>query len=202
MEKYKQNRILTTCKCDNCGTEFQKPLSEYTRNQKLGRHNFCSRSCAGKFRQSLNIPLTQAQLDNQRAISKHSGNRKDMYTPFRETLHRTKRRFKEVNITLQDLKEQWEKQNGRCAYTNLPIILPIGNSHPDIRYQASLDRIDSNLGYIRGNIQFVATPINYMKSTMSDKVFREYLKEITSAFTEDQTISSPSLEGQDALAGN
>lgn len=202
MEKYKQNRTLIECTCDYCGNSFQKPVSEYNRNLKLGRHNFCSRSCSSKYMQSLGIPRTQAQLDNWKAISKHSGNRRDDYTPFRETYHRIKSRFKEVDITLDDLKELWEKQKGRCAYTNLPLILPIGSKHPDIRYQASLDRIDSNLGYVKGNIQFVTTPINYMKSTMSDNIFKEYLKEIASAFTEDQTISSPSNEGQDALAGN
>ena len=202
MEKYKQNRILTTCTCDHCGAEFQKPLSEYIRNQKLHRHNFCSRSCAGKYRQALNLPFTQAQIDSQNSISRYSGNRRDMYSPFRETLHRVQRRFKEVDITLEDLKELWEEQEGKCAYTKLPLILPTGTYRPDIRYQASLDRIDSNMGYIKGNIQFVAAPINYMKSTMSDKVFKDYLKEIVSVFAENQTISSPSVEGQDALAGN
>lgn len=74
----------------------------------------------------------------------------------------------------------------------------------DIRKQASLDRIDSSKGYIKGNVQFIVAPINYMKSTLSDLEVKQFLKEIssfTSAFTEDETISSPS-QVSDALAGN
>ena len=48
MLKYKQNRKLITIKCDCCGKEFEKPVSEYNRNIKLGRANYCSRTCSGK----------------------------------------------------------------------------------------------------------------------------------------------------------
>ena len=43
IKKYMQNRKLITFVCDCCGKEAQKPLSEYNRNKKLGRKNFCSR---------------------------------------------------------------------------------------------------------------------------------------------------------------
>ena len=72
-------------------------------------------------------------------------------------------------------------------------------------YRASLDRIDSSKGYVIGNVQFVSTPINLMKSTMSDLETKQYLKLIsfyTSHFCEDGTISSPQKEVLGALAGN
>ena len=50
----------------------------------------------------------------------------------------------------------------------------------------------------------IITLINYMKNTLSDLEVKQFLKEIssfTSAFTEDETISSP-LQVSDALAGN
>jgi len=176
MLKYKLKRKLITCVCDTCGCEFEKPESEYLRNIALGRHNFCSRSCSGKF--ITDKKLNSYKSSNHSDISKYCDNRKDKFTPFKETFRRAKRRFKEFNISLQDLKDQWELQNGKCAYTNLQLVLPIGNKSNDIRYTASLDRIDSSKGYIKGNIQFVATPINYMKSSMSDDDFKNYLKEI------------------------
>ena len=43
-----KGRKLGNCTCDNCGVEFSKPQSEIIRNQKLGRKNFCSRTCVGK----------------------------------------------------------------------------------------------------------------------------------------------------------
>lgn len=45
----------------------------------------------------------------------------------------------------------------------------------DIRY-ASLDRIDSSKPYERGNVQFVAWPINYAKSDMSDRQMKRFVK--------------------------
>ena len=37
MQKYKHNRTLITIICDQCGKEYSKPVSEYKRNQKLGK---------------------------------------------------------------------------------------------------------------------------------------------------------------------
>jgi hypothetical protein len=76
---------------------------------------------------------------------------------------------KSSNITLEDLKDCWDKQHGKCAYTNTLLILPTHKNHklevPNWRV-ASVDRIDSNLGYIKDNIQFVSRTINYAKHTM------------------------------------
>ena len=45
ISKRKQSEIT----CNTCGTKFTKDLSEIIKNQQLGRNNYCSRSCAGKF---------------------------------------------------------------------------------------------------------------------------------------------------------
>lgn len=60
-----------------------------------------------------------------------------------------------------------------CPYTKLKLVLP-SQDNKDIPFGhlASLDRIDSSKGYIEGNVQFVSTPINYMKNTMSDSETR------------------------------
>ena len=42
------------------------------------------------------------------------------------------------------------------------------------RQTASLDRIDSNLDYIEGNVQWVHKRVNAMKSDMSTKEFLEW----------------------------
>lgn len=186
MELYKQKRKLVTVTCDYCGKEFSKPESEYKRNIKLGRHNFCSRSCCGKHIGELHLPPTQAQLNAMHSIKNFSGNRNDEYTPFREILRVVRNRTKDFNLDLPYLKQLWESQNGVCPYTHFKLILPTWNNSPDIRYRASLDRIDSSKGYVKGNVQFIATPVNYLKSTMSDEDTKSYLKEIAaSIFMED-----------------
>ena len=188
LKKYCKNRKLITFKCDCCGKEAQKPLSEYNRNIKLNRKNFCSRECVGKYNDNLSKADPEKVKETQQNIKLHCANRRDELTPFKYTFRCVKRRYKDIDITLEDLKQVWDNQNGICPYTGLKLTLPEnGNIHDlDITIRASLDRIDSNLGYIKNNIQFVSTPINFMKNTMSDSQTKKFLKQISN-FTSNLT---------------
>jgi hypothetical protein len=68
-------------------------------------------------------------------------------------------------ITIQEAWELFEKQGRKCALTGLDINL---NGREGT---ASLDRIDSNQGYIHGNIQWVHKDINRMKNVYSQERF-------------------------------
>lgn len=183
MKKYKLNRKLVTIKCDTCNCEFEKPVSEYNRNLKLGRNNYCSRSCCGKSTTNLLKLQSIDRSNSNHDISQYSNNRKDEYYGFRYYYRNSKNRFKEFDLTLQDLKEQWDVQEGKCPYTNISLNL----FNPKIKYpyetRASLDRIDNSKGYIKGNIEFISLPINYLKSDQFTKqqVF-DFLANITSNF--------------------
>ena len=48
----------------------------------------------------------------------------------------------------------------------------------DIRFTASLDRIDSSKDYIKGNIQFISLAMNYMKAQMSHEQTLELITTI------------------------
>ena len=100
---------------------------------------------------------------------------KDEFSPFRYYLNNAKRRLKhklaknkvlESNLTLNDIKTQWDKQNGICPYTNkqMSLVNPKGKALPE---QASLDRIDSSKGYVQGNVEFVCLAVNYAKNNFS-----------------------------------
>lgn len=183
MEKIKNyGRKVVKVICDNCGCEFEKPQSEFTRNIKLGRKNYCSRKCAGeataKRQTGKKRKLTEKLLEHLQEIC---DNKRDEYTPYRYTYGCVKKRFKEVDIEIEDLVEQWEKQDGICPYTGFKLVLPEYGNLKDIDFfhRASLDRIDSTKGYVRGNIQFVSTPINLMKQSQSDESIRKFLKDIS-----------------------
>lgn len=166
----------TTIICATCGQSSEKRTTEIKRQQKKGRNEFfCSLKCYG------NHPKTTKRIIENRSvykISKHSNNRTDEFTPFRTHLRRAKRRDKECNISLQDLKEAW---TGRCVLTGLPIVLPDERGISDPRKTASLDRIDSSKGYVKGNIQWVSIIINNAKNTLSNEEVKEWLNEITNA---------------------
>lgn len=74
------------------------------------------------------------------------------------------------NITIDDMWELYEKQNGCCMLTGLKISIKHDNQ------TASLDRIDSSKGYIVGNIQWVHKDINKMKNILDNNIFIEYCK--------------------------
>jgi len=155
---------LGECVCKNCGVIFKKPLTEIRRSEKFNRPHFCSRTCTGKH----NIKNFGDRKSNY-DISKHSNNRFDNYTKFKYHYRNILKRNQEVGVTIENLKDQWDQQNGICVFTGIELIL---SSYSKIEknpiYTASLDRIDSSKGYITGNIRWVSRAINWMKNDMND----------------------------------
>lgn len=77
------------------------------------------------------------------------------------------------------LKESWDlflKQNRKCALSGLT--LSFGIAKDEIR-TASLDRINSKLGYISGNVQWVHKDINRMKQHFEESWFLSLCKTVT-----------------------
>ncbi|HVI42284.1 MAG TPA: hypothetical protein VM577_16650 [Anaerovoracaceae bacterium] len=103
------------------------------------------------------------------------GSEPDEFTGFREHLRKARRRKFECKITLQDLKDIWNRQNGRCVYTGISLVHPHYKNQIDPIYQASLDRIDSSLGYIPSNLQFVCLPMNLAKSSFNDAAMKKFI---------------------------
>ena len=65
--------------------------------------------------------------------------------------------------------------NGICPYSKvtLEFVPKKGKSNPI--YTISLDRKDSNLGYIKENIQFISIAMNHLKNSMSEENMQEIL---------------------------
>lgn len=80
------------------------------------------------------------------------------------------------DITIKYAYYIYKKQHMKCKLSNLPIEFHTTNKNEN--FQASLDRIDNNKGYIKGNIQWVVKEINYMKNKIIEKNFIEFCKKI------------------------
>lgn len=163
--------------CCVCGTQFEREQKEITRNAKLGRKIYCSRICCGKDNAG-NLPPEGSGYD----ISQYAGSKLDEYSPFRWHYNNCKRRDKEVTINLNDLKEQWEKQKGICPYTgwelkNLPNTSP-RNQLPLTPDRASLDRVDSSKGYVKGNIQFVSYMAQCAKHIFAETDLLKFCRDV------------------------
>jgi hypothetical protein len=93
------------------------------------------------------------------------------------------RKPKEFNITIEYIWELFLKQKRKCALSGLEIGFEgtrLENKCKNTsRFTASLDRIDSSLGYLVGNIQWVHKHINIMKNSFDTQTFLYYCKSIT-----------------------
>ncbi len=148
-----------------------KDSSEIKRGKKRGGKNYCSLSCSSKI--NVKKLLDSGNHGENRNIGY---DKSDKYTGLREHLRRTKYRNQDVNITLDDLLEQWNKQDGMCPYTGVKLIHPIRINDEGLIYMASLDRIDSNFGYVKNNIQFISAAANMAKNNMTHKEMIEFCK--------------------------
>lgn len=102
---------------------------------------------------------------------------RDMKSHLRYLLGKARLRKKhEFDITPEDLYELWEKQNGLCAYSKQPL-----NNEVNHLQMASLDRIDSKIGYVKGNIQLLCFAVNKMKQEFSEEDFLKFCFFITDA---------------------
>ena len=79
-------------------------------------------------------------------------------------------------ISIKDAWNLFLQQNRKCALTGMIIQFPPRDN--DYNRTASLDRIDSSKGYIKGNIQWVHRDINYMKQNYSQDYFFELCKKV------------------------
>jgi hypothetical protein len=174
----------TEITCAECGIKSSKKKAEIDRQIKKGKTVFyCGISCASK--NSCSHLAKYHGLYNQNLVS---NNRLDEFTSFKWYIKvvrkNSKSRKHEYNIDCKYLKKLWEEQNGTCPFTNKKLTLRT-HSNNDIKkypYQASLDRIDSSIGYIEGNVRFVALIYNYAKNTFSDQEVIDFCKTVAKNF--------------------
>jgi hypothetical protein len=76
----------------------------------------------------------------------------------------------EFQLTIDYLEALYESQQFRCALTGF--LIDFGQTHRDI-WSASVDRIDPNLCYTPGNVQWVHKDVNRMKWAFSQDDFIE-----------------------------
>lgn len=174
----KKEISYTEFNCTNCNQLSKKVTTWFNRNLKQSGNNFCCLKCANTFNGKKD-PLRKGRLNKMRI----KGLEKRMSTfnnSLRCALHNAKARYgnkTEFNIDEEYLKSVWEAQKGICPYSKVPLILPTRSKWlKDQTTRASIDRIDSSKGYIKGNIQFISSTMNYMKNTMSHEETLAFLQ--------------------------
>ncbi len=165
--------------CNICHKKFYKETREYNRQIRRGRTEFfCSRSCSStdnnrRFPRPGNVSLLKAD------------NRRDEFTPFRWFILRAQYRDRKkkygCDLDVQYLKTLWELQTGICPFTGWELILPHNTKEAwetSDPANASLDRIDNSIGYVKGNVRFVSVMANLARQVFSDEQVKNFCKAV------------------------
>lgn len=149
--KYTDDGRAICSKCNNIYEIWQFPPSD----KGLVRLTFCY-----KCRQEQIILSKNANIES---FLKNKLN----------SMKTTKKKEIDISITAQDLIDQWYSQNGKCFYTNEDMIWGLGKGLS--RNTLSIDRINPNKGYIKGNFVFCIYKVNTIKNDMTFDELKEWI---------------------------
>jgi hypothetical protein len=155
---YMKRDAIWHCKCD-CGVEKDVRGFHLTKGYSTQCRNCADKSSSEKRKKRFDTDKISLSFWN------------------RNVVYGAKKRSLVIEITMDEAYEVFLKQNGKCALSGLPLQFP--SCKKDINCTASLDRIDSSKGYIKGNFQWVHKDINVMKNNHTQEYFLKLCKMIT-----------------------
>ena len=154
--------------CSKCGVE--KPLDHfYKRSERPSGYQSHCKTCNGGDTKPKNFSHTWYQ-------ERFTTEELKLFSKLKNLCTKAKLRDKQFDpkVDWEYLFDLWVNQNGLCAISGLP--LTIETNHP---HTVSLDRIDSDEGYVVGNLQLVSFTINRIKLDMPLEDFVEVCGIIT-----------------------
>lgn len=141
--------------CAYCGASF--PLPRKGRSNSHWRWKRCPSRGRGYFtcRKRLNVReyARKARSDARRTLHSY------LLRLLRNARERSAKYGRYFDLTIEDVEALWITQDGRCAYTGFEMTFDKGSR----KTNASIERIDSDGGYTKGNVCLIQTRVNSMK---------------------------------------
>lgn len=149
--------------CTNC--QQTKPLSEFQTRKSSIKDKLVWRTVCKE--------CTYAKQSNNRNYSIKSR----LEDRLRAAIARKKH---EINVDINYLLELYEKQEGKCFYTGIELVSIAPKDSTSFNNVITIDRLDSNKGYIKGNLVLACWTVNRMKSNTPVNSFVEICRKISS----------------------
>lgn len=152
MERTAEGRWMAICRCD-CGSDDRvlEPAS-----LRRGRSTSCG--CRRDHYSKITGQNSTNYTGHEGLPGKHW-----------KKIRARARRFGGIKFKIDDAWALYQEQEGRCALTGLKI--EFGRAEHRDETTASLDRIDSSIGYELDNVQWVHKRVNLMKGTLTTGEF-------------------------------
>lgn len=147
--EYKSRSVLWLCKC-KCGKLVSRRAERLYKSTKTSG----CRSCC--------------QLEGYGGINMSFYNRIKKNAKARNNI--------KFDVSIEYIWNLFVKQNRKCALTGIELIF--GKTIKNDITTASLDRIDSDIGYIEGNVQWVHKDINWIKNDFPESEFFSWIEKI------------------------
>jgi len=100
-------------------------------------------------------------------------------TILKDSAKRARNNGWEYNLDREYLVNLWKEQQGCCAVSGIKMDVASGTRENKNPYRASLDRIDNNKGYVKGNVRFTTHWVNNAKSTWPETIFEDFITNIS-----------------------
>lgn len=108
----------------------------------------------------------------------------------RNTRSRAKKKGLEFNLSKKFIEDLNIAQNGKCVYSGTKLNWEPGNRRGRQRVcppdRASIDRIDSDKGYTKDNVQLVCDFVNRIKCWYPEKDVYRFCKQVVIHFEEQE----------------
>jgi hypothetical protein len=88
-------------------------------------------------------------------------------------------KFRRGLLTLDQLTQIYDRQEGKCAISKIPMTHICGKGH--VPTNISIDRIDNSGGYQADNVRLVCHVFNRMRSDLSAEEFVSYCRIVAQA---------------------
>ena len=156
--------IVMDKQCNKCGEI--KSENDFYKSQRGSRCKECILQSTRDYKREKRLDPNHRKIEGVKQKERR-------VRLWQNTLIHDSKRNKEHNLTVDDVNEMFEKQNGLCFWFKVPLIPSNKLKHPQ---QPSLDRLDRNKGYTRDNVVLTCYSANIGRNETGVEEWEKFLK--------------------------